>query len=231
MKKYVFIMMGGIGSRMGTKKPKQFLEIEGIPVYQRVMNLYSQTESCDVLCLICNHLWIKYLRNQLKQVGLTENEKLVIVNGGATRSESVKNGILKIQEMGAKSEDVVLIHDATHMYLDFDSLLKLLKVLDTNSAATIATHVWDTVYLSDESGEVINATLNRKQIVVGASPEGFKFWLLRMLFTKKEIDINKYTSVGDLALKMGYDVKIIWSDFVNIKMTFPSDYETMKLIK
>ena len=231
MKKYVFIMMGGIGSRMGTKKPKQFLEIEGIPVYQRVMNLYSQTESCDVLCLICNHLWIKYLRNQLKQVGLTENEKLVIVNGGATRSESVKNGILKIQEMGAKSEDVVLIHDATHMYLDFDSLLKLLKVLDTNSAATIATHVWDTVYLSDESGEVINATLNRKQIVVGASPEGFKFWLLRMLFTKKEIDINKYTSVGDLALKMGYYVKIIWSDFVNIKMTFPSDYETMKLIK
>lgn len=223
-------MMGGTGSRMGSHKPKQFLEVGGIPVYEKILKLYSKTNFFDTICLICKNEWIEYLKKQLTNNDVINKNQIIIASGGETRSESVKNGLIKISEIGAESQDIVLIHDATHMYLDNENVDRLIKELTSVSAATIVTHVWDTVYQASIDCEKIDCTLTRKQIAVGASPEGFKFWLLKKIFIDEKHDINKYTSVGDFVLKMGYSVKAIWSNVTNIKMTFPGDLTVMKMI-
>lgn len=227
MKKILFLMMGGNGTRLGASVPKQFLEVNGRPIYQFVLDLYAKYSIVDRVVIINNSNWNNLLKKQLRSKNYPF--EIDIVDGGASRSESIKNGVLFVNRVMQNNVDFcVLIHDTTHPYLDSKATESLIDLIDGKySAATLVTHVWDTVYQCEESH--ISETLKREGIGVGASPEAFKFSFLKKLFIDEVADINQYTSVGNYAQAKGEKIGIVWSSLTNLKITYPEDLNIFKL--
>lgn len=227
MKKVLFLMMGGSGTRLGAAIPKQFLEVNGRPIYQFVLDLYAKYSVVDRVVIINNSKWNDFLKNQLCRKKYPFD--IDVVNGGTSRSESIKNGVLFVNKMMKNNADsCILIHDTTHPYLDSQATEELIALIEGKySAATLVTHVWDTVYRCEESH--ISETLKRENIGVGASPEAFKFSFLKKLFIDEVADINQYTSVGNYAQAKGEKIGIVWSSLTNLKITYPEDLNIFKL--
>ena len=226
MKKILFLMMGGSGTRLGSALPKQFLPVGGSAIYQFILDLYARAVqdeiiSIDRVVLINNREWRAHLEDALSSFASELPFTLNIVDGGSTRSESIKNGVTFLSKE-LQEEAIVLIHDATHPYLDADATKKLCLLLESGKrAATLVTHVWDTVYLVKD--ERVSETLPRACIGVGASPEGFSFQFLKEMFLSDKVDINQFTSAGNYAETIGEPIGTIWSSILNLKITYPDD--------
>lgn len=223
MKISLVLMMGGSGTRMGTSVPKQFIKVSGMPVFEKILFMYYELGIVDYFCLVCNEKWLNLV------VPLSNKYKnLIITTGGSSRADSVKKGIEALSSV-LSNEDIVLIHDATHPYCDREALIELINILKENEAGTLATHVWDTVYCSDIESKKVESTLDRTKIAVGASPEGFKFGFIKELYSRwSELELEKFTSVGNMVQSVGKELKIVWSKKINLKITYPEDLKLLQ---
>lgn len=223
MKISLVLMMGGSGTRMGTSVPKQFIKVSGMPIFENILSMYYELGIVDYFCLVCNEKWL----NLVTSLG-DKYKNLIIAKGGSTRADSVKKGIEALSSV-LENDDIVLIHDATHPYCDHEAVKELINILKKHEAGTLATHVWDTVYYSDSELKNVESTLNRTKIAVGASPEGYKFGFIKELYSRwSELDLAKFTSVGNMVQSGGSDLKIVWSKKINLKITYPEDLKLLQ---
>ena len=147
-----------------------------------------------------------------------------IVRGGATRSESVLNGLNEAVTLGSEN-DIVLIHDATHPYVDRPNLEAVIEAVKLFGGATLGGCQYDTVYQTDEAG-VIKTVLPRQQVFSGASPEAFHLGELHSIYQNADRDeLEKMTSAGALALAHGISMKVIPTNLLNLKITHSEDME------
>lgn len=221
MNNILFLMMGGVGSRTGLSIPKQFFEIKGKPIYEYILQKYLRSNLINRVIIICNKSYIDIVKAEVCKY---KNISIEVVPGGSSRTESVLNGIRKCIDLKCPFDANILIHDTTHPYLDYETLKLALNLTSKEPAITFASHVWDTVYLSTEH-DCIDKTLPRSRIAVGASPEIFKFSLLVSLL--EEPDPEKYTSIGNYIESRNINIKIVWSDLINLKITYKEDLKLL----
>lgn len=224
MKTILVLMMAGSGTRFGSEVPKQFHEVNGVAIYKHILNMYANFDEIDEICLVCNSKWIFDISKNI----VFCKKPIYLVAGGDTRSESVRNAVIELTKKAIDS-DIILIHDATHPYIDKHSIrLAIRKIADKDvRAVTLASHVWDTVYLADDN-DAIAETLPREKIAVGASPECFSFDLLKQVYVDRFDDVKKYTSVGNFIEKIGERVEIVWTNKINLKITYKEDFDLFK---
>ena len=221
-KTFVLFMMGGSGVRFGADKPKQFVEVEGKPVFVYPLIKYGEIASIDGVVIVCNSLYIEDAKEICKAYNLKKINK--IVPGGETRSESVYNG-LKALEGLASDEDVILVHDATHPFVDSSNLDKLIDGIRKYGAGSMVNYIYDTAYLKNDEG-FLEQVIDRKKIAVGASPEGFSYLNMKNIYfhTPKE-ELEKMTSAGALALSFNIKMVVIEIELLNLKITYKRDME------
>ena len=219
------LMMGGSGVRFGADRPKQFVEINNKPLFYYILEGLSSSECINRIVVVTHSDWIEYVHEWSSKI---EVEKIYgIVPGGSTRSESVKNGLKKIQEI-ASAKDIVLIHDATHPYVDKVGMEELITAVKENGAATMVQRQYDTCYTIDEDDTIVKVT-PRQFVVSGASPEGFLFKdIYNIYMNASEEEFNSMTSAGAIALAHGIKMKAITLHTLNLKITYPDD---MKLFQ
>ena len=219
-KNYVLYMMAGIGSRFNANKPKQFVMVKGKPVFLHFLFAIECFSSINGVIIVCQKDWIDYAKKLVEQHGLSK--VIEIVPGGNTRSQSVKNGLACLKKY-ANDEDVVLIHDATHPFIDKEQTIKLIEEINVSGAGSLANYVFDTAYIKDENNK-LQSNIDRKTIAIGASPEGFRFGLLYNIFNSSSDQyLNSRTSIG--ALMADYNIKMafIETKYPSIKITYPND--------
>ena len=170
-KNILLLMMGGSGTRFGADIPKQYIEVDGIPIFAYILKKYGMMKEIDEIVIVSNESWIEFANDWAKKCNL--KVEYHVVEGGQTRSESVFNGLKEINKF-ASSEDVILIHDATHPYVDVKGTCDVIDAVNKYGAATLGVFQYDTVYrMSDEY--FIEEVVPRQEIVAGASPEAFRF--------------------------------------------------------
>ena len=219
---HVLLMMGGSGTRFGAAIPKQFVEVEGQPVFSYVLDKYDRFTKVDSIVLVCHAEWIDYADEWAKKLGIAKY--VATVEGGATRSESVLNGLRRLAQY-ASEDDVVLIHDATHPYLDEGATADAIAATIDHGAATLGRKQFDTVYRTDLEGN-LRMVVPREEIVSGASPELFKFGpILRIYENASPEELEQFTSAGAIALANGIPMKEVPTDYVNLKITYRHDME------
>ena len=108
------ILAGGIGSRMGSTLPKQFLEIGGVPIIIRVINRFINNENIDYAIIAMNSEWMDYCKEMLKKWEI-DIEKIALIEGGETRFESLYNIAKKAYEYN--NESVVISHDCARVFV------------------------------------------------------------------------------------------------------------------
>jgi 2-C-methyl-D-erythritol 4-phosphate cytidylyltransferase len=95
MRKYAVIVAGGIGTRMGADKPKQFLLLKEKPILLHTLEQFLKAYNDLEIILVLPTAFFEIGMNMLPS--LNYRERVQIVAGGPTRFDSVKNGLSVIQ--------------------------------------------------------------------------------------------------------------------------------------
>lgn len=219
-------MMGGVGSRFGADRPKQFVKVNENPVFLYILEELNKLEYIEGIVVVCHESWINYVN---ENIGKRLKKVLNVVAGGDCRSMSVYNGLKEIKKY-ADDKDNVLIHDATHPHLDKKKLPELVEKVNEFGAATMCTSIYDTCYIKNKDG-FIEKIIDRKTIAVGASPECFKFGIIFPIYDNaSEEELENMTSAGAILVNNGKKMATVESDLLNLKITYPEDMELFKLL-
>lgn len=223
----LLLMMGGSGTRLGSNIPKQYIELENRPVFSYILEAHQNSPHIDRIVIVSHENWIGYVQ---AWVNWLHADKVVCVTAGAgNRSGSVRNG-LKAMAAWAHPEDVVLIHDATHPYCDTQGIEQVIRSVKEYGGATLGQSQYDTVYQTNENG-FIDRVLERRSVVSGASPEAFPYQTISdIYFQADESELEQMTSAGAIALAHGIPMKVIPSQVLNLKITYPNDLNLLKTL-
>ena len=155
MKKYIIIVAGGKGLRMGGEIPKQFLPIKGKPVLMRTLETFS----------ICDE----------KIYGFTLSHR--IANGGETRFHSVKNGLALVEDNA-----LVGVHDGVRPFVSSKVISECYRVAEVSGAAIPVTDVVETLRQVTENGN--SQTVPRNCYKLVQTPQVFLSSLLKQAYSQ-----------------------------------------------
>ena len=221
----LLLMMGGKGTRFGADIPKQYIQIREKPIFTYILNRYNEKIQVGEIIVVVHEDWKTYVEKEISKMNMKCECKVVC--GGNTRSESVKNGLVEAMKRGSK-DDVVLIHDATHPYVDEKGTKQIIEIVEKGYGATLGEFQYDTVYSMDEN-KVIDKVLPRQNVISGASPEAFPLGIIYDIYsTTPNEKLETMTSAGAIAIAYNIPMKVVEANVLNLKITHQKD---MKLFE
>ncbi len=206
------IPAAGVGSRMGASVPKQYAPLAGKPMIQHVMQTFSGSPLIDAVYVVVSDD-DDYIAD-LPQMPRTR----ILRCGGATRHESVTNGLRTIQQE-VDPEDWVLVHDAARPGLTQELIEKLIAfVKDDPVGGLLAVPVVDTIKRSDGHAHV-EQTVSREHLWAAQTPQMFRHaQLLAALQSSQSV-----TDEASAFERMGLKPRLVEGSSRNFKVTLPED--------
>ncbi len=215
------IPAAGTGSRMGVDLPKQYLDIAGHPMIYyavRAMVASSLIDKVYVVLAADDGWWHGY---DWHEFGDTLQ---VLRCGGATRAESVGNGLTA---MVADAQDWVLVHDAARPCLTVELIAKLITAVnETETGGLLAIPVADT--LKRASGVHVARTESRDGLWQAQTPQMFRHGLLRQALSTNSDFMP--TDEASAIEALGHHPLLVAADSSNFKVTYPNDLQMARLI-
>ena len=161
------IVAAGNGARMGTDCPKQFLTVFDKPIIAYTLQKFCDCDYVDSIVLVTQSDYIPLCRRICTSYGFDKVK--VITEGGATRRESVANGLAQLPD----DCEYVMIHDGARPLIDADMLEKSVTAAIENGAAAVGVRVKDTIKYSDD-GKYITQTVDRSRLWQIQTPQMFE---------------------------------------------------------
>lgn len=214
MKKYVIIVAGGSGSRMGAEVPKQFLLLGNKPVLMHTINVFKNYDSEMELILVLPEDQFEYWESLCKEYSFKLNVKLA--PGGRNRFYSVKNGLALITEPG-----VVGIHDGVRPFVSLETIEKCYHKASIFGAAIPVRDMHESLRFSDGS---TNYAVDRRHIKIVQTPQVFKTDVVMDAYNQdyKEEEFYDDASVVE---RNGVKIQLVSGNRENIKITTPFDLQ------
>ena len=220
MKNYVILLAGGIGKRMGTDIPKQFLQVKGKPVIVYTIENFQRNPAIEKIVVVCVKEWMEELKTIVKEYNLTKVEW--IIEGGKTGHDSIRNGVFFLKDK-VTEEDYVIVHDAVRPILPQKAIDEVLRVAHErgNASSCIACH--PPIVIKDDS---ISGTkdVERDKIILTASPQAFHYPLaLRCYEQAEKENYHDSTFTSSLLIHCSERVFFAKGTTCNIKITTKED--------
>lgn len=221
---YGVVLAGGVGARMGNvEKPKQFMEVAGKPLLILVLEKFAVHPGFDKVLVLSPRQWIRYTKDLLGKYGL-EQDRIVILEGGDTRNETIMNSIRYLEQENLLDEDTVIVtHDSVRPFVTH-------RILEENIQAAKAFGACDTVIPATDtivqsvSHEIISDIPDRTTMYQGQTPQSFKAKKLKRVYeslTGQEKEI--LTDACKIFVIKGEEVRLVQGEVSNIKITYPYD--------
>jgi 2-C-methyl-D-erythritol 4-phosphate cytidylyltransferase / 2-C-methyl-D-erythritol 2,4-cyclodiphosphate synthase len=208
------IVAAGSGSRAGGEMPKQYRSVAGKPMLRHSFETFSEHEKIDDVIVV-----IAPEHRDLAISALAELPKALLVNGGATRRESVRRGLQAIAASGGA--DAVLIHDAARPNLTSETIDQLLLALNTHKGAVPALAVVDSLA---RGGDRMQASVDRNGLWRIQTPQAFHFDTILAAHLGWDEAIEA-TDDACMMIAAGGDVALVAGDERLTKFTFAEDFE------
>ncbi|WP_211364204.1 2-C-methyl-D-erythritol 4-phosphate cytidylyltransferase [Propionivibrio limicola] len=212
----------GSGARFGAEIPKQYLGLAGRPMLYHTLSVLCECERIEHVWVVLSagdEWWDAY---DWKSLG----PKLRVERcGGATRAESVANGLAAAAGV-LRQDDWLLVHDAARPCLAPDRLLALCDGLaDDPVGGLLAVPVADTLKRADGDRRV-SATVPRDGLWQAQTPQMFRYGLLCRALAEH----SGVTDEAGAIEAAGYRPRLIVSDTTNFKVTYPADLRLAELV-
>lgn len=229
---YAGILAGGIGSRMESKVPKQFLKIADIPIVVRTVNTFLNSKDIDKVILAMNPQWMEYCLNILKEYNV-DVDKIIIITGGETRFLSMVNIVdAAIKDLGGvpTEKDFLCIHDCARPFVSQRIIEDNFKMVGEYDMVTTSLPTIDTVLIA-EDGKESTCVPERSTIFCDQGPQTFNIKQFKDIQTKlTQAETDSYMEAGRMYLEKGYHVGIVTGDRMNFKITTEFDMVLAELL-
>ncbi len=223
---YAGILAGGIGSRMESNIPKQFLKIADVPIMIRTIRAFAAIPSIDKIVLAMNPQWMEYGIAMLKKYEV-DLSNIIIISGGTSRFLSMVNIVdaclADAAAAGQDSEDLLCIHDCARPFLTRRIIEDNFRMVQQYDMVTTSLPTIDTVLIS-ENGKEGTRVPDRSTIFCDQGPQTFRIQQFKSIFenlTQEEID--SYIEAGRMYMEKGYRMGIVEGDRMNFKITTAFD--------
>lgn len=224
---FAIIPSGGIGKRMQSQKPKQFLTLFDEPILLHTIKALSKTGF--IKKFIIPSVDIVYTKKILNH--LDSDIEILICKSGKTRQESINNALDEIKKLDEKP-DFILIHDAVRALVQEQTVVDVINKAKEKGAAVAARPVSDTLKLShhDENGDVlIKKNVSRDLLWQTQTPQVFATDILYEAYDQAKKDHFLGTDSAGLVERIHKDVYLVESPQSNIKITTQEDLDLVKL--
>lgn len=212
----VIIAAAGNSTRYGTGKSKQFLILDNTPVLIKSIQAFEEIDDVKEIIVTARKQDFDIIEDFIAQYGVRKVKH--IVEGGATRQDSIYAAVEKIDEKA----DLVAVHDGARPLIKRKVIESVIRKADEVDAAACAVPVKDTIKIIDSSGKIVT-TPERDSLRAVQTPQIFRFSLYKEAIEKAVSDGKQYTDDCQLVESMGYPVYLVDGDYENIKITTPDD--------
>jgi 2-C-methyl-D-erythritol 4-phosphate cytidylyltransferase len=213
------VLAGGIGKRIGRPFPKQFLLLGGKPLIVHVLEKARAIAEIERVVITCPEAHLEPTRELIANHGL--GAKFECILGGASRQESVYNGLVALEGV-----DSVIIHEAVRPLITVDTFRTLIEAPDENVMYGLPIS-----FTVIKGHEYVEGLLDRDELVNVQLPQKFDRAKLLAAHESARRDDAFFTEDAGLFFHYaGEPVRILPGSDENIKITVPTDTVTAEAI-
>jgi len=221
------ITAAGDSKRMEGKVPKLLLPIHNKPLLYHTIACFYDHPEIDQIVLVITRKLKKSVEKMLKVYFPGNSKNIKLVPGGATRAESVLNGVQYISRyLKPKLKDLILVHNGANPIVSYDEINKCIKKAQSKGACIVAHPINPT--LKETNRSKIHKSHNRDKFKLAQTPQIFTYKILKDSLAKVGSDYIDMTDEAQLVETAGHHVYHVPASDHNIKVTTTRDYEFVK---
>lgn len=220
------ILAGGVGSRVGADRPKQFIEVLGKPILVYTIEAFQNHPEIDAIEVVCIESHMDYLRELVEEYNLDKVKW--ITKGGVDFQHSVINGVNNLKGK-LDNDDIVLVHYGASPFVQADIISDAIRVCKEKGNSSPA--MSSPLLVGTNDGEKSTEWIDRDKIVIFNAPQCFKFSYVTQLYDEaieKDLLDKVEPHTTTLMYLMGREIYLSKSSQINIKITNKEDIELFK---
>ncbi len=211
MMKYAIIVAGGLGQRMRSDLPKQFLLLQGKPILLYTISAFLESYSDLRIILVLPQQHIARGEEMIKTI--VDKNRIMIVVGGETRFQSVKNGLQHIEH-----PSIVFVHDGVRCMISQSLIHACYEAALLYGSAIPAVVANDSIRIAEGNTSSI---IDRDKVRIVQTPQTFSSNILAEAFSQEYHP--SFTDEATVVEANGGKIFLIDGDYNNIKITRPID--------
>lgn len=210
------IAAAGQGTRLGGSRPKQFLELAGVPIIIHTLRRFERCAAIQEVILVVPR---EDVTPSLALAETYDLRKLArVVEGGPTRAESVRRGL---QSVDSASAEIIAVHDGVRPFVTPEEIDRTVHAARISGAAILTAPASDTI--KEVENDRVVRTLARGRWRRALTPQCFHYELLRAAYEQSSAFVESATDDSSLVESLGTVVTAVEGDPRNIKITRPED--------
>src|SRR5258707_1639025 len=214
----------GLGTRMGAETPKQFLELDGVPIVILSLRRIASCELVTDIIVATRGDEVSRLEERIREEKFKQSVR--VVRGGDSRQDSVAQAL----QLVSNETEIVLVHDAVRPFVTREQIARVIEEARKCRAAILGIPAMDTVKevkraSLPEDVALITATIPRERIELAQTPQAFSTKLLKEAFARAQADGVNASDEAGLIERMGHDVHVVLGSERNMKITKPADMD------
>ena len=212
MKVSFILTCAGVGSRAGFEKNKLLVSVNGKTCLQTALENVCKCKDIDQLIITANKVDVDEVKKISAPFGAT------VVLGGATRTESVKNGLDLCQG------DIVLIHDGARPFVTEKLIKDCIQGATKFGGVIPVIPSRNTICQCDD--KCVNAYLGKDGLYSVQTPQAFKTDLIKKAY--QLADGKTFNDDGEVYKQYVGELSFVMGDSSNVKLTYPEDFDFSK---
>jgi 2-C-methyl-D-erythritol 4-phosphate cytidylyltransferase len=208
---YALIVAGGKGTRIKSTVPKQFIELNGLPVLCHTIDAFFRYSQKTKVIVVLPKEDLAVWAGIVKKYHFTH--PLILQEGGNTRFQSVKKGLEKIEGDG-----LVAIHDGVRPLVSVDTIQASFRFAEKHQCAVAAMPLKESIRLLDNDS---SKAMDRSHFRLIQTPQTFQVSLIKNAYTVKED--AALTDDASVAERAGHSIFLFEGSYRNLKITTEED--------
>lgn len=228
MKNIAIILSGGIGSRMGSSIPKQYIEVNGKPILRYCLDVFARHKDIDGFVIGVADEWKNYVQDIVEGI----DKPILYSSTGVTRQCTILNALVAARENGYEYDDIVIIHEAVRPLVSESIISTCISgVKEGYDGVMPVIGMKDTLYHSVD-GVSVTSLLDRSEIFAGQAPECFRLGkILDLLQGISDEELMSVTGCLQIAYNNNFKLRLVEGSEQNFKITTPEDLERFRQLQ
>lgn len=226
---FAAILAGGVGNRIGFDKPKQFINIGNKPILIHSIEKFLQVARIDKIIVSSPQNHLKTTK-QLIQYYFYNNDKIIVIEGGETRNDTILNSINFVKNNYNDEDPILITHDAARIFVNPKLIEKSITELEKFDASSAVIPCVDVIFKTDKNKKLKKIPL-RENLVQAQTPQSFKInKFLQLYHTLNPDEIKTLNEVIMLFYLKNKEVSLFEGDSNNFKITRPIDLKVAEIL-